>query len=73
MMGEVRTAWDKDGAAAGERSPRVLLAVLAAMVLGTGLFGQVSVEASRAAAAGAGLHPGGAGRRALATSASAVR
>lgn len=62
-----------DGAAAGERSPRVLLAVLAAMVLGTGLFGQVSLEAARAAAAGAGLQPGGAARRALATSADDVR
>ena len=43
---------------------RVVVAVLAAMLLGTGLFGQVSVEAARTASAGAGLSPGGAGRRA---------
>jgi len=60
-------------AAVVDRWPRVVLAVLAAMVLGTGLFGQVSVEASRAAAAGAGLHPGGKARRVLATSAEDVR
>jgi NADH-quinone oxidoreductase subunit N len=60
-------------ATAAELWPRVTLAVLAAMVLGTGLFGQVSVEASRAAAKGAGLHPGSGARRALATSASDVR
>jgi NADH-quinone oxidoreductase subunit N len=56
-----------------DRWPRVVLAVLAAMVLGTGLFGQVSVEASRAAGEGAGLHPGGKARRVLATSAEGVR
>jgi len=67
------SAAEPSASAAAERWPRVTLAVLAAMVLGTGLFGQVSVEASRAAAAGAGLHPGGKARRALATSASDVR
>src|SRR5690606_24588591 len=42
---------------------RAVLAALAAMVLGTGLFGQVSVGAAQAAAAGAGLSPGSAARR----------
>lgn len=49
--------------ATGRGWARAVLAVLAAMVLGTGLFGQVSVDAARAAAAGAGLSPGGAARR----------
>jgi NADH-quinone oxidoreductase subunit N len=70
----VWTAEAPDGLAApAERWPRVLLAVLAAMVLGTGLFGQASVDAAQAASAGAGLQPGGKGRRALATSAEEVR
>ena len=43
---------------------RASLAVLAAMLLATGLWGQVSVEAARAAGAGAGLAPGSAARRA---------
>jgi NADH-quinone oxidoreductase subunit N len=52
----------------GEPAParpwgRAALAVLAAMVLGTGLFGQVSVAAAHAAAAGAGLWPGTTARR----------
>jgi len=50
--------------ARGRGWARVVLAVLAAMVLGTGLFGQVSVEAARAAAAGAGLSPASPARRA---------
>lgn len=50
--------------ASGRGWARVVLAVLAAMVLGTGLFGQVSVEAARAAAAGAGLSPASPARRA---------
>jgi NADH-quinone oxidoreductase subunit N len=50
--------------ASGRGWARVVLAVLAAMVLGTGLFGQVSVEAARAAAAGAGLAPASPARRA---------
>lgn len=50
--------------ASGRGWARALLAVLAAMVLGTGLFGQVSVEAARAAAAGAGLSPASTARRA---------
>ncbi len=49
--------------ASGRGWARAVLAVLAAMVLGTGLFGQVSVEAAQAAAAGAGLSPGSAARR----------
>lgn len=49
--------------AEGRGWARGVLAVLAAMVLGTGLFGQASVEAVRAAAAGAGLSPGTAARR----------
>lgn len=48
----------------GRGGARAALAVLAAMLLATGLFGQVSVEAARAAGAGAGLTPGGAARRA---------
>ena len=49
--------------ASGRGWARVVLAVLAAMVLGTGLFGHASVEAARAAAAGAGLSPGSPARR----------
>ena len=49
--------------AGGRGWARVVLAVLAAMVLGTGLFGHASVEAARAAAAGAGLSPGSPARR----------
>lgn len=61
-----------EGTSAG-RWPRVVLAVLAAMVLGTGLMGQASLETSQSAAHGAGLPPGGKARRALATSAEDVR
>ena len=50
--------------ASGRGWARLVLAVLSAMVLGTGLFGQMSVEAARAAAAGAGLSPASAARRA---------
>lgn len=49
--------------ARGRGWARAVLAVLAAMLLGTGLFGQTSVEAARAAAAGAGLSPGSPARR----------
>lgn len=49
--------------ASGRGWARAVLAVLAAMLLGTGLFGQVSVEAARAAAAGTGLSPGSPARR----------
>lgn len=58
--------WSAPGeaAAAGRGWARAVLAVLAAMLLGTGLFGQATMDAARAASAGAGLTPGGAARRA---------
>lgn len=48
----------------GRRWPRAALAVLAALLLLTGLCGQVSVDLARTAGAGAGLTPGSAARRA---------
>ncbi|HEY0138566.1 MAG TPA: hypothetical protein VGB85_30995, partial [Nannocystis sp.] len=48
----------------GRAWARGTLLALAAMLLVTGLFGQVTVEAARAAAAGAGLSPGSPARRA---------
>jgi NADH-quinone oxidoreductase subunit N len=49
---------------AGRGVARTALAVLSTMLLATGLYGQVILEAARAAGAGAGLTPGGAARRA---------
>ena len=49
---------------AGRGWARGTLLVLALLLLGTGLFGQVTVEAAQGAAAGAGLGPGTPARRA---------
>ncbi len=47
----------------GRGVARGVLVALAAVLLATGLFGQVVVDAARAAGAGAGLTPGSAARR----------
>lgn len=57
-------AGDAAAEPAGGAWARGVLAVLAAMLLGTGIFGQVTVELARGAAAGAGLAPGSAARQA---------
>jgi NADH:ubiquinone oxidoreductase subunit 2 (subunit N) len=57
--------WSAPGeVATGRGGARVVLAVLAAMLLGTGLLGQATMTAAQAVSAGAGLTPGSAARRA---------
>lgn len=57
--------WSAPGeVATGRSGARVVLAVLAAMLLGTGLLGQATMTAAQAVSAGAGLTPGSAARRA---------
>jgi len=53
-----------DAPPAGRGWARGTLVILALLLVGTGLFGQVTVEAAREAAAGAGLGPGTPARRA---------
>ncbi len=53
-----------DGPPEGRSWPRGVLLVLAGLLLVTGLFGQVTVDAATRAGAGAGLGPGSPARRA---------